>query len=121
MLDAIRRWRDETGDTYLLGAVRVVLGLLLLGSVLRAASELRIGYFGDVFHWPILPESLGPSRPVYVALLLAQGVLAALVVAGIQARVAMLASALAGAYVLLCDRLQYHHNRWALVCYALLL
>ena len=26
-----------------------------------------------------------------------------------------------GTYVLLCDRLQFHHNRWALACYALLL
>jgi hypothetical protein len=121
MLGTIRRWRDETGDTYLLGLVRVALGLLLLGSVLRAASELGLGYFGDAFHWAILPESLVPSRPVYVALLVAQGILATLVVAGILARLALLASAVSGAYVLLCDRLQYHHNRWALACYAFLL
>jgi hypothetical protein len=117
----LRRWRDEQGDVRVLGAVRVALGLLLLANALRAASELRHGYFGDAFHWPILPEALVPSRGVYSALVLGQLVLAVLVVVGLRARDALFASALLGAYVLLCDRLEFHHNRWALFCYGALL
>ncbi len=121
MLEAIRRWRDETGETYLLGAVRMAIGLLLAASALRAASDLQGGYFGDVFHWPILPEWLVASRLVYIGIVVAESLLATLVVVGVQARLALLAGALLGTYVLLCDRLQFHHNRWALLCYALLL
>jgi len=121
MLPFLRRWRDEQGDAYVLGAVRVALGVLLLANALRAASELRLGYLGDAFHWPFLPEALVPSRSVYSLLVLLQGVLAVLVVVGLRARDALLASSLLGAYVLLCDRLEFHHNRWALFCYAGLL
>ena len=117
----LRRWRDEEGDLYVLGLVRVVIGVLLLASSVRAAYDLRWGYFGDAFHWPLLPESLVPSRPVYGALVAAQLVLALLVVAGPRARDALLASALLGAYVLFCDRLGFHHNRWALFLDAALL
>jgi vitamin K-dependent gamma-carboxylase-like protein len=120
MLSAIRRWREELGDAYVLGLVRVALGLLLFANALRAVHELQRGYFGDYFHWPIVPEALVASRSEYAALAVAQVLLAALVVAGYRARVALFASAIAGIYVLLCDRLQYHHNRWALFCYSLL-
>jgi hypothetical protein len=120
MLAPIVRWRDELGDTYVLGAVRVALGLLLFANGLRAVRELQQGYFADAFHWPMLPESLVPSRTGYAALVVAQVLLAVLVVAGYRARAALFASALAGTYVLLCDRLQFHHNRWALFCYSLL-
>lgn len=121
MLPFLRRWRDEEGDVYVLGAVRVVLGVLLLANALRAAGELRLGYFGDAFHWPLLPEALVPSHDVYSALVLGQLVLAVLVVVGMRARDALLVSSLLGTYVLVCDRLEYHHNRWALFCYAGLL
>jgi hypothetical protein len=119
---AIRRWRDEVGDTYVLGLVRVAFGVLLFAHGLRAASELlRMYYFGDVFHWPILPEVLVPSSAAYHVIVVAQIILAVLVVAGYGARPALLASALLTVYVLLCDRLQFHNNRWALACYSLLL
>jgi hypothetical protein len=121
MSSALRRWRDEIGDVYALGAVRVVLGLLLLVNALRSMRELEDGYFGDVFHWPIVPEALVPSRPVYLGIVIAQTLLAVLVVTGHRARPALLASALLGAYGLFCDRLQFHNNRWALFCYAALL
>lgn len=115
------RWRDATGDVTLLGAVRVVMGALLLSSDIRAARELANGYFGDAFHWPFLPEALVPSRTVYAAAVAVQLVLAVLVILGPWARNALLGSAALGTYVLLCDRLEYHHNRWALCCYAALL
>jgi hypothetical protein len=121
MLPWLRRWRDEEGDVSVLGVVRVALGGLLFANALRAAAELRRGYFGDAFHWPMLPEAVVPSHDVYSVLVLAQLVLAVLVVVGLRARNALLASSLLGTYVLLCDRLEYHHNRWALFCYAGLL
>jgi hypothetical protein len=121
VLDVIRRWRDEVGSTYVLGEVRVALGVLLFWNALRAARELEQGYFGDVFHWPVVPEAFVPSHATYATLVLVQLLLAALVVAGRGARVALLLSAIMGGYVLLCDRMQFHHNRWALFCYALLL
>jgi hypothetical protein len=120
-LAAIRRWRDEVGDAYALGVVRVALGVLLFANALRALSELRSGFFGDAFHWPFVPEALVPSSSVYDVIVLVEILLAVLVVAGHAARPALLASALLGTYVLLCDRLQFHNNRWALFCYALLL
>jgi hypothetical protein len=121
MLSAIRRWRDEVGDAYVLGAVRVALGVLLFANALRSARELQDGYFGDAFHWPMVAEALVPSRTGYTFLVVAQVLIAVLVVAGHWARPALLVSALAGIYVLACDRLQFHHNRWALFCFSLLL
>jgi hypothetical protein len=118
---AVRRWRDETGDTHPVRAARVIIGLLLLASAVRAAVELRAGYFGDVFHWPIVPEALVPPRSVYALIVLAEAILGAMVTVGLHARVSLFASAVLGTYVLLCDRVQFHHNRWALACYALLL
>jgi hypothetical protein len=121
MIGAVRRWLDEEGDTHALGAARVVLGFLLLEAAARAGDELRRGYFGDVFHWPVLPEALVASKPLYTVIVGAEIVLAALVVLGIRAHAALLGSAALSTYVLLCDRVQFHHNRWALACYALLL
>jgi hypothetical protein len=121
VLSAIRRWQAELGDAYVLGLVRVAFGLLLLWNALRAVRELREGYFGDVFHWPILPETWVAPRAAYWGIVVAQLVLAVLVVTGHKARPALLASALLGIYVLLCNRLEFHHNRWALFCQSLLL
>ena len=121
MFSAIRRWRDEVGDATVLGVVRVALGLLLFANALRAARELQDVYFGDVFHWPILPEAMVPSRTGYTSLVVAQVLLAVLVVAGYWARTSLMMSAVAGTYVLCCNRLEFHHNRWALFCFSLLL
>lgn len=121
MFGSVKRWSDEIGDTYILGGVRVALGVLLFVNALRSAHELQGGYFGDAFHWPIVPEPFVPSRTVYAIVVALQVVLSALVVAGHRARPALMASALIGFYVLLCDRLQFHHNRYALFCYSFLL
>lgn len=121
MITALRRWRDETGDVTGLDVVRIAIGLLLLHGAVRAARELAAsGYFGDVFHWPMLPEALVPGRATYAVLVGGLAVLAVLVVVGARAREALLASAVLGTYVLSCDRLQFHHNRWALLCTSLL-
>lgn len=121
MREVLRRWRDEIGDTHALGAARVGLGVLLFANALRAARELKAGYFGDFFHWSALPEVLVPDRGVYTLLVVGQVLLSAFVVAGHRARGALLLSALIGIYILLCDRLQFHNNRAALFFYSLLL
>jgi hypothetical protein len=122
MIAVLRRWRDEEGDVSLLGVARVAFGLLLLANAVGGLRQLGRGYFGDVFHWPLLPEALVPSRSVYAAVVGAEVLLAVLVVAGRwRAREALFVSAVLGVYVLFCDRLQFHHNRWALFCQALLL
>lgn len=122
MIATLRRWLDEEGDVTWLGLARVAFGVLLVANAVRALRELAGGYFGAVFHWPLLPDALVPSRDAYALLVAVQLTLALLVVAGRwRAREALLASALLGTYVLLCDRLQFHHNRWALFCQAFLL
>jgi hypothetical protein len=121
MRDWLARWQGETGDAYVLGLVRVCLGVLFFAQALRALAALQGGYFGDAFHWPFLPEVLVAPRAGYGALVVVQILVAVLVVAGPRARGALLASALLATYVLLCDRLDFHHNRWALACYAALL
>lgn len=113
---------DEMGDTYVVGLVRVVLGLFLFYEALRAGKELTTdGYFGDSFHMSFLPEAWVPSRTVYTVLLAAELLLAALVTVGHRARFALFASAILGTYLLSCDRIQFHHNRWSLLCYSFLL
>jgi hypothetical protein len=121
MFAALRRWRDEIGDTYVLGGVRIVLGFLLFTNAVRALRELQDGYFGDVFHWPMVPEAWVPSRTNYVLIVGLQLILSALVVAGYRARSALFASAVLLAYVMACDRAQFHNNRVALAYYAFLL
>jgi uncharacterized membrane protein YphA (DoxX/SURF4 family) len=121
MTERIRRWLFETGDTYLLGLVRLCLGLLFFWHALGGARELEAnGYFGDHFHLSLLPEPLVLSRGTYTVLVAAQLLAAVLVTVGYFARPALFASALMGLYVLLCDRIGYHHNRYALDCYAFL-
>ena len=109
-------------DGSVLGPVRLVLGVLLFWQAFDAARELAtLGYFGDVFHWPYLPEALVPPYRLYVAMLAARLIAAVLVVLGHRARAALLVSALLLFYVILCDRLQFHHNRYSLALFALLM
>jgi hypothetical protein len=118
----LRRWLTETGDTYALGLVRMCLGVILFWHALGAARELETyGYFGDAYHLALLPESLVAPRGVYVAIVAARLLCAVLVTIGTAPRAALFASAALGLYTLLCDRIGYHHNRYALDCYAFLL
>src|SRR5216110_390858 len=118
----VRRWQTEIGDAYLVSLVRAVFGVLLALSALRELDELRTGpYFGDVFHLPIVPEALVPSRSVFVVIAVVQLIFALLAAAGRFARPLLLASAWLGIYLLLCDRLSYHNNRYALFLLSFLL
>jgi hypothetical protein len=122
MRNALIRFRDEIADGYVLGPVRAAIGALLAWQALDSAEELaKIGYFGDKFHVPMIPDVFVPSHRVYAVVLAARVCLAAMVVIGIWARPALASSALFGMWLLLCDRNQFHHNRYSLFCYALLL
>lgn len=121
-MSLVRKWQTEVGDAYVVSLVRAVLGVLLFLSALREMGDLASeGYFGDVFHLPILPEALVPSRAVFVALVALECVLSVLVTAGLGARPALLGSAAVGMFLLLCDRTRYHNNRYALLLFAFLL
>lgn len=122
MIELVRRFRDEIADGTVLGPVRALVGLLLGWQALVASAELsRVGYFGDAFHMPLFSEAIVPSHRVYALSLALRVCLAVMVTLGIWARPALLASAALAAWPLLCDRLQFHHNRYSLVCYAVLL
>jgi hypothetical protein len=121
-VSAFTRWRDETGDTTALGLTRMLIGGFLVYEGGRAWQELSAStYFADVFHVAMIPEGLVPSRGVYTAILALQMVLGAVVLLGRFARPALFVSGLLGVYVLLCDRVQFHHNRYSLACFAFLL
>jgi hypothetical protein len=118
----LRKWPTEVGDAYLVSLVRAIVGVLLLLSALREVGDFSTeGFFGDVFHLPIVPEGLVPSRGVFVGLVVLECALAAMVVLGRGARPALLASAFIGTFLLLCDRIRYHNNRYALFLFAFLL
>lgn len=122
MVELLRRWQRETGDGHVLGLVRVVIGGLLLWHALGSARELAAqGYFGDSLHVPYLPERFLLPRAAFTVLVGARILAAALALVGQRARAALFASAMLSLYVLLCDRLEYHNNRYALALYALLL
>ena len=113
---------DEVGDAHVVSAARIAFGVLLLVQAWENATEqLREGFFGEHFHYPFIPERFVPSERTYALILCLQAVAGVLVLLGHFARPALFFSALAITYGMLCDRLHFHHNRWALACYAFLL
>ena len=122
VVSALRRLRDQTGDTYVLAVARIGFGLLLLNEAWLATQQLRgAGYFGGYFHQPFLPEGLVPSEGVYEVLLAAQWIAALLVVAGRGARPALLVASGLLVSTMLCDRLWFHHYRHTMAAFAALL
>lgn len=118
----LRRVLEAERPTYLLGLLRVCIGVfLLLGTFSAWRATVERGYFADAFFIPMLPEALVPSRSVYLALLALRGAAALLVILGEKARPALLLAASLGLHALLCDRLQYHNNRYVLELLAFLL
>jgi hypothetical protein len=98
----------------------MLLGLLLLQNARYRFADLEGGYFGDVFHMSIVPEAWVPSRGGYELLLALQLVGAALAVVGFFGRECLAIGASIGLFLLCCDRLQYHNNRFALLLVCLL-
>lgn len=117
----LERFFDDERDAYVLGVLRIAAGVLVVvQTVQRLWETSRYGFFGDVFHLPIVPEWLVPSLSVYWLLqlgALAGGVLA---VIGFHGRAGLLVSAAVGLFLLLANRLDYHNNRFALLLVALL-
>lgn len=113
---------DGTVDGTFLGPVRVAIGALLFWQAIGAAREIvATGYFGDAFHTSLLPERLVAEKPVFVALVAARAVLAVLVVVGVRARLALVVSGVLSLHALATNTLDFHHNRYALGLYAILL
>ncbi len=122
MIERFLKWLDAIGRTEVLGVMRIAIGCLLFTQAFDAFGELqRIGYFGDHFHMPLIADRFVATRAFYTYMLVIRLVLAVIVTLGIQARPALFLSALMGLYVLLCDKLEFHHNRYALLLYALVL
>jgi hypothetical protein len=122
LADRLRAWRDEVGDVQRLGLVRLMLGFFLFRQALHDVEHAtQWGYFGTRFHVPILPDALVPSPLAWAVLEAAMLTMGALVVAGFAARPSLFLSGLAGIYLLLCDRMRYHHHIYTLYLMALLL
>ena len=118
----IRALLYEERPTLLLGFARVALATLLLMNTQRLADELdRNGYFAHFFFMPVVPQSWVPSASGYALLLglKAAGALFALI--GLAPRAGLFSAAAIGLYLLACDRLQYHNNRYATHLIALLI
>lgn len=116
-----RSFLDDEGDGYVLGLQRVLFGALLVLQTWRLLRPALDGYyFGAFFHLPVLPEAFVPSASGHVGLLVVALAGAWCAVLGWFGRAGLVTSALIGLYLLLCDRLQYHNNRYALVLLAFL-
>jgi hypothetical protein len=120
--NAFKRFFSEERDALVLGVLRLSISALLFLNGLRLVLEFsRGGYFADVFHMPLIPETWLPGRAGYGALLGLQALAALCAFSGIWSREALLTASSLGLYFLVCDRLQYHNNRYALLLLALLL
>jgi hypothetical protein len=99
--------------------VRAILGVALL-SALREIADL-----GTVSIQRLVPRphraQCRHSRGVFIVIVAIECALAVLVTIGRAARPALLASALVGIFLLSCDRLRYHNNRYALLLFAFIL
>jgi hypothetical protein len=119
---SLGRFFAEERDAYVLGLLRLALSALLFLNCARLCLELvRGGYFGNFFHLPIWPEALVPSGAGYTALLALQALAAVLAFLGLWPRGALLLASSIGLFLLGCDRLQYHNNRYALLLFGFLL
>lgn len=118
----VRALLDEERPTLLLGFARVALATLLLMNTQRLADELdRNGYFAHYFFMPVVPESWVPSASTYALLLGLKAAGALLALIGVVPRAGLFSAAAIGLYLLACDRLQYHNNRYSTHLIALLI
>lgn len=102
--------------------VRVAFGILLgIQSAMAIHEYGRVGYFAEHFHLADIPDALVVPRSIYVSLLAARLIAALLLVFGRTVRLAAAVSGLLLVYSFLSDRLQFHHNRYSLALFALLL
>ena len=114
------KWLSEERDSYVLGLLRVTFASLMFLLVVKEWREYQVDFFGESFHMSLLPESLLPSRAVYVALMGFQALCSVAALLGWRARPALALAALGGLYGMFGDRLHYHNNRYELLLLALL-
>lgn len=113
MIDRLIARFSRERTTWLLGLVRLLLAALLLKNTLRLLLDLQAnGYFGDVFHVPVVSEAWVPGALGYRWLLAVKLVAAGCALVGLWSRPMLLLAASIGLYLLACDRLQYHNNRY---------
>jgi hypothetical protein len=106
----------------LLAMARIGFAILLCWELALEWRTFRDGgYFASGFHLPALPFLPTPSAEAFTWLCCARLLAVALAVLGIYARAGLMFGALTGIYVLLLDRLGYHHNRYALFLFVFLL
>jgi Vitamin K-dependent gamma-carboxylase len=118
----LARLRKDVADAYVLGPVRAAVGALLGWHALLAAQELNVTeHFGTSFHMSMLPDVLVPSHRLYAVVVALRICLAVMITIGVWARPGLAISGLLGLWILLCDRLQFHHDRYSLFLYAVLL
>jgi hypothetical protein len=110
-------WLGEERDAYLLGLMRCLFGVLLCIQTWQRVDEVMAwGYFGSVFHLPLLvPTSWVPSESTYRLLLGLEGAGGLLAVVGWFGREGLFVGSSCGLFLMLCDRLQFHNNRFALL------
>ncbi len=120
MTSVVQRFRSEFGDAYSLGLCRVAVAAMLFWQSLEAGHALLTeGYFGTAFHLPFIAEAFVPSPRVYALLLATRLAAATLAAVGVHPRPALAVASLLGLHALLCDRLQYRDDAYALLLLAL--
>ncbi|HVY29148.1 MAG TPA: HTTM domain-containing protein [Polyangiaceae bacterium] len=111
----------EEREAYVLNLQRIAFAVLLFLLTLKMGQlVVQVAYFGDVFHMPLVPESWVPSRSVYWLMLGLQALGCGLALFNVRARPALLVAASLGLYGVLCNRLEYHNNRYELLLLAFL-
>ena len=106
----------------MLGLLRLSISALLFCNGLRLILELsRSGYFADYFHIPLIPEAWLPSARDTHCCWACKRSPRCCAFFGVWSREALLTASSLGLVLLLCDRLQYHNNRYALLLLGFLL
>lgn len=112
----------EQRKPFVLGLLRLAISALLLVNCSRLGLQfIRNGYFGNYFHLPMMAEAWLPSATGYAIVLGVEALAAVLALIGCWPREALLVASSLGLYVLACDRLQYHNNRYVLLLLGFLL
>ncbi|MFO0659245.1 MAG: HTTM domain-containing protein [Polyangiaceae bacterium] len=115
-------WLDEQGELHLMGVVRVLFSLLFADALYHEVRHMvERGYFADYFHMPFFSEAWVPNKPFYLGLLALKALLILSIFLGKWARPSLIGMVLVDGYLLLCDRLEFHNNRYAILCFAFLL
>jgi len=120
-IEGLRRWALREGPVLGLALFRIVVGLMALRYLAGFARDYTgYGFYGSYFFVPYPPSIPHPSEFQYVALLIAGGISAALLVIGYQTRAAAVATFLIVAYHFSLNQIWHRHNRYFLVLALLL-